>query len=519
MTRRAIFTIISLMSVALIGLIGFQIYWINNAIILSQERFQKDVQESLRNVSERLERNELLFVASNSFVTADVHAGGGDTWVNSEETIVKHVDENGDIKKSKTFRFKSNQNEIHETRVYESALIDSLGSDGNITLSLSGDDSVIVDIQKVALKSAKLNIVVKEMLEFEGNLETRIHPHVIDSLLTEEFNDKGIHISYGFGVFDAKKDKFVIAKFSNEEDLKNSPLKATLFPNDLLNSANYLTVNFPKQDQFLIKKVWATLASSILLIGIIVFSFVYAIRIILRQKKLSEIKNDFINNMTHEFKTPIATVSLACEALYEDEIAGNPKTYQRYLKVIGEENKRLEKQVEKVLSAAQLDKQDFKLEQQKTNIVELLEEVTNNFKFRIEELNGTLTLNVETDFVEVWVDRMHTKNVCQNLLDNAIKYSGEAPQIHMRLYFDKGFIKIEVKDQGDGIRKEDQKNIFDKFYRVPTGNVHNIKGFGLGLSYVKSIMDQHKGKITLRSEPGRGSSFTLSFPIRSISDD
>jgi len=502
------------MSVALVGLIGFQLYWINNAIQLSQERFQKDVQESLRNVSERLERNELLFVASNTFLTKNVKKSG--VWVTNEETVVKHADENGTVIESKTIRFKSNLNKIHEARVYSNVVIDSIVNDEAYTFYMGGggSDSVTVDFEKIASKSAQFKVIIKEMLEFEGNIEKRIHPHVIDSLLHEEFNDKGIHIKYGFGVFDVNKDKFVLAKTSNEEDLKNSPLKATLFPNDLLNNVNYLTVNFPQQDQYLVKKVWATLASSLLLIGIIVFSFVYAIKIILKQKKLSEIKNDFINNMTHEFKTPIATVALACEALHEDVIAGNPKTYRRYLKVIGEETKRLEKQVEKVLSAAQLDKQDFKLEKQQTNILELVQQVKNNFQFRIDELNGSLQFVVDTEFIKAWVDPMHVKNVCHNLLDNAIKYSLDVPHISIRLYFDKGFIKIEIKDKGSGIRKEDQKSIFGKFFRVSTGNVHNVKGFGLGLSYVKSIMDEHEGKVTLSSEPGKGSTFTLYFPIK-----
>ncbi len=516
MTRRAIFTIITLMAVALVGLIGFQLYWINNAILLSQERFEKDVHESLRNVSERLERNELLFVASNSFISESPMKNG--VWIASEETdeiVDVHVDSNFS-KYSRTIKFKSNQNKIHETRVYSNIVIDSLHNGETFSFIIGDNDSVFLDLEKVANKSARINVIVKELLEFEKSIENRVHPSVIDSLLFEEFNNKGIHIQYEFGVFDSKKNRFVLAKFENEDDLKNSSLKATLFPNDLLNNTNYLTVNFPQQDEYLLKKVWATLASSLLLIGIIIFSFVYAIRIILRQKKLSEIKNDFINNMTHEFKTPIATVSLACEALHEEAIAGNPETYYRYLKVIREETRRLENQVEKVLSAAQLDKDDFRINPKTVDLRSTIEEVVNSFQFRIDELSGKIDFDIDTELHDIWADETLVKNVLSNLLDNAIKYSTSLPQIAIRLFYSKDFVCVSIRDSGLGIKKENQRNIFDKFYRVSTGNVHNTKGFGLGLSYVKSIMDQHKGEVKVVSEPGKGSMFTLSFPANQL---
>ncbi len=510
------------MTVALVGLISFQIYWINNAIKLSRERFDKDVQESLRNVSERLELNEMLFVASNSFFS---DTDKGIIWVEEgnrnsgsivvQETIIKTDPKN----ESEKLKFKSNQNElrvINKTRVYEDFTIDSAGNRHTVTIHLNDttNDSLIVDFDRLEKKSEKFNVVVKKLLDFESGFEHRIHPKILDSLLNAEFSDKGIHIKFEYGVFDASKNKFVISKFKNEDAIKNSELKANLFPNDILGNVNYLLVNFPHQGQFLFRKVWATLASSLFFIGLIVFAFVYAIRIILRQKKLSEIKNDFINNMTHEFKTPIATVALASEALLEDEIAGNKQTYNRYLKVIRKETKRLEQQVEKVLSAAVLDKNDFKLNIKQIDPSHLITEVIGAFEFRIKELNGSITTTFESNEESIMGDEPHLKNVIQNLVDNAIKYTSGSPYITIRTYNIDSFLNIEVSDNGIGIAKEDQRRVFDKFYRVSTGDIHDVKGFGLGLSYVKSIIVSHGGSVGLQSESGKGSTFVLSIPSK-----
>ncbi len=513
------------MTAALVGLIISQLYWINNAIKLSRERFDKDVQESLRNVSKRLELNEILFVASNSFFNDKNDKNVGKIWVdesnaNPGSIVVQESVAKSDSKGEPEYlKFKSNQNEIrvvNKTRVYKDYSIDSTGTRYTVTIHLNDatNDSLIVDFERLEKKSKQFNVVVKKLLAFENKFEHRVHPQILDSLLNAEFSEKGIHIKFEYGVFDESKNDFVISKFKNEDVIKNSELKATLFPNDLLGNVNYLMVSFPQQDQFLLRKVWATLTSSLVLIGIIVFIFVYAIRIILRQKKLSDIKNDFINNMTHEFKTPIATVSLACEALQEEEISKNKHTYKRYLKVISEETKRLEDHVEKVLSAAVFDTNGFELSKKQIDLTKLISEVVQSFEFRVKELEGTIDVIIESVNSNVFGDELHLKNVIQNLIDNAIKYSSDHPEITLRTLNTKNIIRIIVKDNGIGIRKEDQRRIFEKFYRVPTGNIHDVKGFGLGLSYVKSIISSHGGTIEIQSEVGKGSTFTLSIPVK-----
>jgi len=518
MSRKAIFIIIGLMTFALIGLVSFQLYWINSAIRLNNERFDKDVHESLRNIADRLERNEMLDVASRS----SIHDSKANVWVSASEggegyitheSAYYEIDTviSGDRRimfktnKNKTefiFQARSDKLELSET---EELTINSNSYPDSILL-----ETVVIDVMKLKDKSLAFNLVVKEMLKLESDAEHRIHPQVLDSMLHQEFTDKGINITYEFGVFDEHENKFILAKTASREKLKNSELRANLFPNDLLGNVNYLMVNFPTKESFLLKQIWATLATSVILIGIIIFCFVYAISTILRQKKLSEIKNDFINNMTHEFKTPIATVSLATQALHEDTIMGNKETYFRYLQIIKEETSRLGSQVEKVLQAATLDKKDFKLYKKDIDLQKMVKKVLDKFKLQVKNRSGSLHISFDADDYNTSGDEMHLINALQNLLDNALKYSMENPEIKVILDNpDNSKIRIRVTDKGIGIGKASLKRIFDKFYRVPKGNIHDIKGFGLGLSYVKSVVESHGGKVEVESELGKGSTFSL----------
>ena len=271
-------------------------------------------------------------------------------------------------------------------------------------------------------------------------------------------------------------------------------------------------LNFPAQNQFLFRKIWTTLASSVVLLLVIIACFVYALLTIIRQKKLSEMKSDFINNMTHELKTPIATVALACEALGEDAIASDKATFQRYLGMIEEENKRLGDQVEKVLQTALLDKKDFKLNLKPIVFDRVVNQAVEKIRITLESKGGEISESLRAD-VSIEADELHLTNVVLNLLDNAIKYSNNAPSIAIRSYLTDDRIVLEVQDHGIGMSREVSKRIFDKFYRMPTGNVHNVKGFGLGLSYVQSVVIAHGGQVGVKSEPEKGSTFTISIPL------
>jgi two-component system phosphate regulon sensor histidine kinase PhoR len=266
-----------------------------------------------------------------------------------------------------------------------------------------------------------------------------------------------------------------------------------------------------------LESVFGTLALSILFTGIILFCFWYTIQVIYRQKQLSEIKTDFINNMTHEFKTPIATISLAADSINNPMVVNNPEKIKRFVDIIRQENRRMNSQVERVLQMALIDKKDFDLSVSNLNMHEIIQQAVNNFSLQVEKRDGTLTVELLAENPMIEGDATHIASIIHNLLDNANKYSPELPKINVSTKNVPLGLEITVQDHGLGISKEARKHIFDKFYRVHTGNIHDVKGFGLGLSYVKAIMTAHKGQLEVKSEPGKGSAFILVFP-RHVND-
>jgi two-component system phosphate regulon sensor histidine kinase PhoR len=259
--------------------------------------------------------------------------------------------------------------------------------------------------------------------------------------------------------------------------------------------------------------MWLLLLVSLVFMLILIFSFYYTISTIFRQKKLSEIKNDFISNMTHEFKTPISTISLACEVLNDKSIEKSPERLSNYVRMIGDENKRLSLLVENILQTAILDKGEFKLKVQDIDLHNLIGQSIVNIRLQVENKGGTIGKELKATRSVVKGDRVHLTNIVFNLIDNALKYTSGEPKISISTRNDEAGIFISVKDNGIGISKENQKRIFETMYRVPTGNIHNVKGFGLGLSYVKAVVEKHKGSIGVESEPGKGSTFTVYLPF------
>ena len=246
---------------------------------------------------------------------------------------------------------------------------------------------------------------------------------------------------------------------------------------------------------------------------IIIISCGFTVFMLLKQKKLSEMKNDFINNMTHEFKTPIATISLATDAIIDPRIMDDKEKLRRYVLMIKEENTRMNLQVQNVLNAATMDKGDFKLQMAPFNAVKAIEKLIERFRLQIADRNGRLNLVADAENFTIHGDEIHFENLMNNLLDNACKYSIDAPEINVKAYNQNNSMVIEVEDHGPGMSRETQKKVFDKFYRVSTGNLHDIKGFGLGLSYAKAVVTAFHGTIEVKSELRKGSIFTITIPL------
>jgi two-component system phosphate regulon sensor histidine kinase PhoR len=272
-------------------------------------------------------------------------------------------------------------------------------------------------------------------------------------------------------------------------------------------------VFFPNSQVFLWSQVWLNIIGSVIFMLIIMFCFGYTIIVIFEQKKLSEMKTDFINNMTHEFKTPIATISLAADSITSPIIAGKVEKVQRFANIIKQENARMNSQVEKVLQMALLDKKDFNLKLTAVNVHEVILQALENINLQVEKREGKTAVNFKATKFIVEADLIHISNIVNNLLDNANKYSPTSPEITVHTRNIANGVEISVQDKGIGMTKEARKQIFDKFYRVPTGNVHNVKGFGLGLSYVLAVVLKHHGTISVNSEVGKGSTFRVHLPI------
>jgi two-component system phosphate regulon sensor histidine kinase PhoR len=264
---------------------------------------------------------------------------------------------------------------------------------------------------------------------------------------------------------------------------------------------------------FILKKMGWMIGASILFTVIIISAFALTVRTMFNQKKLSEIKSDFINNMTHELKTPLATISLAIDALTNEKVIHNSEQVRYYSGMIKDENKRMNKQVEKILQAARIERQDIKLNLQKLNAHDIIQKVADNLSLQIQEKNGSLSLALNAPRYMIEADEVHFSNIIFNLLDNAIKYSKDNLHIDVSTDVVNGMLAIKVKDNGIGMNRETASRVFEKFYRAHTGNIHNVKGFGLGLSYVKATVEAHQGKVSVDSTLGKGSSFTVLLPL------
>lgn len=509
------------MAISLIGLSWFQLYWISNVIELSKQRFEKDALASLDKVALRLERNEMAVVATNSFAFFEASDKHFDKSVEVYDiNLLEEIDS-----AENTMWFKSNtkghikiivrtdsSQELHEFVNDTSFSIAEI----QVMANIEGDSGIAkLTLDRINRKRKVFTRVVEEMMFHEVRETQRVHPAIIDSLLREEFNSHGIYLSFEFGIYDGQEKEFRIVKANNEELLKSSTLTASLFPNDIIGNTLSLMVSFPDKNQYLIRKIWLSLFTSIFFILMIIAIFSYVVYKVVHQKKLSDLKNDFINNMTHEFKTPIATVSLASEALQEESVYSSRETMLRYVGVIQQESKRLGIQVEKVLQLASMDKESISFDKKEVIMNSIITVAVDRAIFQIEEKRGELKVQLLDSNLEIVADETHLANAIFNLLDNAIKYSAGPPKIELSAIADNDRIIINIKDNGIGLSKNQQEDIFEKFYRVPTGNLHDVKGFGLGLNYVKYVIEGHKGKINVSSKLGKGSTFSLELPINS----
>ena len=519
------------MAFAMIALIIVQAYWILNAIDVKEKQFTQLVNRTLDNVGNAVQQREAIW-----HIMDEVGIGDGDSddtllteFIFDESSVFGHLNINITSSNEDEEYIDQQLYIYQESNTPEGRKITVVSEDTVLHLKkgqLAGFDTTGTQSIKW-IKPSRLRAkveqqmennrlfvdrIVSQMMKPEFPFEERMDPEILRAIIQKELKNNGIDLDFEFAVLNNfSQVSFQTANYKSESG--KDYFLSSLRPNDIFGRPTVLSLYFPDKTSFIMKSLGFMAISSIFLTMIIILSFVLTIFIIFRQKRLSEIKNDFINNMTHELKTPISTISLASQMLNDKSIPEEGKNIDHISSVITHESKRLGYQVEKVLQMAIFDRGRLGLKLKQTDVNELIHSVINNFTMQIQKKRGAIHEDLKAERSMLKIDAVHFASVISNLIDNAIKYTGENPDIHITTFNLNGKIIIRVKDNGIGIKKEDQKRIFEKFYRVPTGNIHNVKGFGLGLSYVKKIVEEHSGQVKLRSEINKGTEFEICLPL------
>ncbi len=529
MNTKLVKLIIAAITIALFGLVLIQMNWIKQSYAVKEERFDQGVYLALSDVAQSLERSE----AVNYFEVAGLNDFGRNInkMYDTVQTIKSYtpkftlIDSVG--QHAMKFGFSDTSGgfvskfigsitylQEHASKLHE------FTKDKDMFHNDMDREHHIIEMQFTKYNRMFQDLAMQFMLD-DKCLRDRIDSSALQAMLVDEFRKEGIQTPFEFAVFDNWSPGMFTGnlKITREQAKAINYYSIPLFPNDLYENSGILIVNFPGKRNYIFQSMWVMLTATIAFIFIILASFGGSFYIIYRQKKLDLLKTDFINNMTHEFKTPVATISLASQMLKNEKVIGNREKILNYSNIIDEENKRLSGHIENVLQVAQLDKGDFKMKMDTVNINDLLNDIGDSLDLRVKNEQGELIRHLSAKKDKVKGDTFHLTNVFFNILDNAIKYKKED---HLRITIstsntDKG-ITVSIRDEGIGISKENQKKIFEKFYRVPTGNIHNVKGFGLGLSYVKVIVEAHGGTLSVDSDSGKGSRFDIFLPFTSVNN-
>ncbi|MCP4441548.1 MAG: HAMP domain-containing histidine kinase [Aureispira sp.] len=507
MNPKSIWKITLVISFAMLGILGMQVYSIGSTLRLNAELFDNNVHAALDHVVSKLEQIEMDQTAN---------------LMNIPKLIVQ-TDAGKEI---------ATAIEIEEISTFlqaDSSIGGYSATQDTIDISNIKEAFQLNQTKRTWTKGQKDPLIVKNIQHYfvhhriveDVSIDKRLSMNLLDKLLAQELAQKGIETPYAYAVFSNRRDTFVmtnqLCKNNQAQYIlpQNFRFQANLYPSSNRQVAQ-LVVDFPSRQGFVWQSIWLNLIGTIIFTGLVIFCFYFTIKIIFQQKKISEMKNDFLNNMTHEFKTPIATISIATDTINHWIKKGKPEKAVRFINIIKEENKRMNSQVGKVLQMARIDKREFKLNISEIQVGSILENAAEKMALQVEQKGGTVSTDIQLSNPTIEVDETHFTNVIHNLLDNANKYSPQKPTIVIRARNIATGVQIMIEDNGLGISKEARKHIFDKFYRVPTGNIHDIKGFGLGLSYVKEIVTAHAGDIDVKSEVGKGSTFILSFPHKHI---
>lgn len=570
MNKKFFAGIIVLMGISILGIIAVQLVWMNNAIRVKNELFNRSVNEALINTVNKLENLHNFGVLNHMvFETDSFHWANGNFGFNSvphppappvrlnNSTVVApnpapvirrykpgnknskveiKIESNRDNSGAYSYQMDSETGNNSNVVVLKNdaksgnavfilnndtiiSNVDSLFKISTVKIdsllvSLDTFNSYLPDISHRAQeKATRLKRIANRVVTEISDWDVRnIDENQVQSVLEEELQNRNIPIQFDYAIL---KDSNIISKqpVADSLNLLQTEYQVKLYPNDIFQKNLKLAIWFPGRDSFLYRSLNWLLIASFLFSVFIMVTFGLSVFYILRQKKISEMKSDFINNMTHEFKTPIATISVATDSITNAKVVNDPERIRYFAGMIKKENLRMNRQVEDILTIARLDRKDFEFSWEAVNVHELINDAVQGISIQVEKREGKINLSLNAGNPVITTDKIHGTNVIYNLLDNAMKYSVNPPEIKITTSNKPKGVLISVEDKGIGMTKAVQSKIFERFYRQTSGNIHNVKGFGLGLNYVKAVLEANQGIISVQSEPGKGSRFDVFLPF------
>lgn len=517
MKNRVLYGLVGLMVVSLVGIIVLQVIWVSKAIEDQETEFSSLVNTALNEVNTNIDESEALFFLEDEMFGLEDSLKINQRTEKSNDPSTNQNEDRIEIsyspsekrieRKEISVGDRSPQKNLEEIEVHYEK--------GGST-----KDSIVIVSEGAANKLENMTTVVRRFVmehDFSGNLSERISFNKLDSLINKQLSIHGILAQSEFTVMNMASRR-PVSGFTSEKYKENATklvFKKNLFPNDRSSGNKFeLAVQFNDTTGF----VWSGILSIVLLCVLftllILTCFGYSLYFIFKQKKMSQVKNDFINNMTHELKTPLASISLAASSIEHPGIIERPGEIQRFVKIIQSEERRMNEHVERVLDMAALDHQELPMKMDEIDLLQLVHEAMKLVEHSVASLNGSVVIDTKLETANLQADRFHLLNALINVLDNSIKYRKEPLKIRVELVESSNSYSIRIRDNGIGMKKAVLKRVFDKFYREETGNIHTRKGFGLGLSYVKSILEAHSGSVKITSEFGEGSIVTLNLPKR-----
>jgi len=496
--------LLSVMILSFFSLMGLQAYYLKLNAAMREDQFSEEVKHSLYEVARELEEEETLQYLNKNLTTPSSRTRitiQTSTFMTEEEAQMQRLKSMEDSSKSySTVRVKPNvfismkhgsnsiqessrimQNKLKDRYLHNRALLD------DILIRLMSDTYI-------------------------RPIEERVDFLLLDELLDKEFESSGINASHYFCIINNDGKEIYRSANYEEPDSEEEGYSQLLFPNDPAPQSNYIKVYFPTKQKLLASN--GVFVPSAIFTILLLFTFAFSLGVISRQKRLSEMRTDFMNNMTHELKTPVSTISLAAQMLNDESVPKTEIMIGHLSKTIKDETKRLSQQIEKVLQMSIFEKESSALKLQEKDINEMILTIAGTFAIKVENTGGDIQTELDAEHAIAEVDEVHFTNIIYNLMDNAVKYSKGPLILRLKTWNEKNKLLISVEDNGIGIKKSNLKSIFDKFYRVPTSNIHNVKGFGLGLAYVKKVVTDHGGTIKVESELDKGTKFIIAIPIK-----